>query len=259
MNARRRWAAVSLAALALTSIAAGAPHALRRFDGFRVRNVEVRGSRLLDAGDALAAMHIAAGATVFDDFAPWHDSLATHPLVAEARIGRRLPDTIVLEIRETLPLAFVRTPELQPVDAHGRVLPIAPGTPLDLPILDGVTDADANGSITSAAHRTLLGTLERIRVAQPALAQWISEVAPAGRADVHLRLRWPEGAEVLLPASPTTERLDQLALVFADLAAASDTSAELTRLRRIDARFRDQVIVSIAGGAPPRNHTREGR
>jgi cell division septal protein FtsQ len=259
VTARRRWAVVALAAVALTSLAAGAPHALRRFDGFHVRHVEVRGVHLLDPAAALAASRIPATATVFDDFAPWRDSLLTHPLVAAAHVGRRLPDTIVLEIRETQPLAFVRTPELRPVDARGRVLPVAPGTPLDLPVLDGVTAADAAGRITGAVQHALLVTLARIRASQPLLAEWISEAAPAGRDAVRLRLRWPEAAEVLLPAEPTADRLAQLALVFADLAAAPDTADELARLRRIDARFRDQVVVSIAGGAPPRTNSSGGR
>jgi hypothetical protein len=152
-----------------------------------------------------------------------------------------------------------RVPELKPVDADGVVLPVAPGAPLDLPILDGVTAADAAGRITGATQRALLGTLARIRGAQPAFAQWISEAAPAGRDAVRLLLRWPAGVEVLLPVEPGAEELERLALVFADLAAAPDTAGELDRLRRIDARFRDQVVVSIAGGAPPRNHSSRSR
>jgi cell division protein FtsQ len=259
VNAQRRWAAVVLAAGVLTLAAAGAPHALRRFDGFVVRNVEVRGVRFLQPSAALAATHIPAGATVFDDFTPWRDSLLTHPLVAEARVGRRLPNTIVLDVTETKPLAFARVPELRPVDARGVVLPVAPGTPLDLPILDGVTAADGKGRITGAAQHTVLGTLRRIRDAQPALGQWISEAGTAGPDGVRLRLRWPDGAEVLLPSEPSAERLEQLALVFADLAAAPDSAGEIDGLRRIDARFRDQVVVSIAGGAPPRTSTSGGR
>jgi hypothetical protein len=258
---------VAAAALVLTGLAAGAPHALRRLDGFRVATVEVRGTRLMEPASALAALALPAGATVFDDFEPWRRRLLAHPLVAAARIARRLPDTVVLEITETEPLALVRTPELRPVDERGRVLPVAPGTaPLDLPVLGGRADIDDTGRVADEAQRALLTTLATVRTAEPAIAEWVSEVTAAGPDGVRLLLRWPEHAEILLPRSPDAARLAQLALVLADLAATPDAGVkdtvshmEISRLRRLDARYRDQVVVSLAGGTPSRAPSRKER
>src|SRR5690606_24631739 len=137
-------------------------------------SVEVRGTRLMEPAAALDALAIPAGATVFDDFAPWRARLLAHPLVADARIARKLPDTIVLDITETEPLALVRTPELRPVDVRGRVLPVAPGAaPLDLPVLGGRADVDATGRVRDETQRALLATLAIVRTAQPALAEWV--------------------------------------------------------------------------------------
>jgi hypothetical protein len=258
--------AIFVAALAITTLAAGAPHVFRRMDGFVVRHVEVRGTRLLDPAAALAASRIPEHATVFDDFEPWRAALLEHPLVADAAVARRLPDTIVLEIRETLPVALARTPELRPVDRQGRVLPVAPGVSLDLPVLGGPAPLDDTGRITGDAHHALLATLAIMQELQPAVAAWISEAQTVGRDGVRLLLRWPAGAQILLPHLPEPERLEQLALVLSDLAATppaagadATTRTELARLRRIDVRFRDQVIVSLTGGTPRRTPSRQDR
>lgn len=267
MSAARRWAGVAAAALVITALAAGAPHALRRVDGFRVATVEVRGARLMDPAAAIAALDVPPGATVFDDFEPWRARLLEHPLVADARITRRLPDGIVIELTETEPVALARTPELRPVDVRGRLLPVAPGAALlDLPVLGGRAPIDDTGTLTDETQRALLETLAIVKSAEPALAEWISEVFVSGDDGVRLLLRWPERAEILLPQRPDAATLAQLSLVLADLAATHDVAAhdtvqqmEISRLQRLDARFRDQVVVSLQGGTPSRSPDDGGR
>jgi cell division protein FtsQ len=174
MSAAHRWLGVAAASLVITALAAGAPHALRRVDDFRVATVEVRGVRLMDPSMALDALDLPPGASVFDDFEPWHARLLEHPLVAGAHITRRLPDTIVLEITETEPVALVRTPELRPVDVRGRLLPIGPGAAtLDLPVLGGRAAVDDTGMLSDETQRALLQTLATVKAAEPALAEWV--------------------------------------------------------------------------------------
>ena len=267
MSAAQRWGGVALASLIATALAAASPHALRRVDGFRVAHVEVRGTRLMDPSAAVVAVAVPAGATVFDDFSPWRDRLLDHPLVADVRVTRRLPDTIVLDITETEPLALVRTPELRPVDVRGRILPVPPGdSPLDLPVVGGLVTIGEDGRAGDAALHALLATLATVRAAEPSLAEWVSEVTPAGEDGVRLLLRWPERAEILLSRSPDAAQLARLALVLSDLAATPDRAVEdtvphmeISRLERLDARFRDQVVVSLDGGTPSRSPSREVR
>ncbi|MGH7503994.1 MAG: cell division protein FtsQ/DivIB [Longimicrobiales bacterium] len=266
-GAAKRWIAVAGAALVLTGSAAGAPHALRRMHAFRVRHIEVRGTVYLEPATALDASDIPATATVFDDFTPWRTALRTHALVTNVRITRRLPDTIVLDITESEPVAFVRTPELRPADATGRILPIAPGAPgLDLPVLALRVTTDTAGRIREAAAVSMLATVGQLRTRRPALLAWVSEVRPLASDGLRLVLRWPAGAEILVPAQLVEAKLEELDLVLSDLAAARDaaradttTRTELARVQRIDARFRDQIVVSLAGGTPSRNLPREDR
>lgn len=245
-----------------TAGAAGSPFALRRVDAFRVRRVELAGARFLTPDHAAAASGISARSTLFDDFEPWRRALERHPLVLRASVSRRLPATVLLDVVEAEPIAFVGTPELQPVDARGQVLPIDPAAfELDLPIIVGDPMVDSAGRVHDTALLAAIDALWRVREAQPWLASWTSELEPVA-GGVRLRLRWPAGAEVLLPTAPVPGRLHEVRLAVADLIARNEggparpagsapdaafADTELARLVRLDARYRDQVVVRLAG------------
>jgi cell division protein FtsQ len=256
----------ALAGVALAlGLVATAPSALQRMDGFRVRRVEVRGTRYLAPHEALQASGITRQSNIFQNFAPWRDSLERHPLIARARVERALPGTIRLLITEVEPIALVlglagSAGELRAVTADGTVLPLDPTSiDLNLPVVSApaptappTSKATANSKaaqkstaapaskITNARVLAALRLLERIRQAEPVLFGWISDTEPAGSA-VRIRLRTPAGAEALLPAEPDAVQLRKLRLTLATLAASQD----IDRLLRIDARFRDQIVVAL--------------
>lgn len=253
----KAWIAVSATALLLTGAAATSPWALRRVDAFRVGSIELDGARYLTPQDVALAAGITDSASLFDPFLPWRAALEQHPLVAQASFARRLPDVLVVHVVESEPVALISAPELRPVDVRGRVLPIDPlATQLDLPILAGDLRVDSTGTIASAAARGALDVLDRIARAQPWLLAWISELEPV-RGGVGLRLRWPMGAEILLPLEPDAGRLHELRLAIGDLAARDSVGGpdggELERLIRIDARYRDQLVVRLAPGRANRS------
>lgn len=261
---RRRLLGLAAAAIGMLLCAASAPGVLRRMDAFRVRSVEVTGTRFLKPHEALAAIHIEPGASVFDDPAPWRDSLLAHPLVAEVHIARRPPGTIVVDIDETDPVALIRTPTLRPVDVTGRVLPMDPAYgDLDLPVLGGAPKIEERRIRDERVLRSLHG-LEEMRALQPALWPWVSELH-AGRDHMRLVLRWPENAELLLRLPVDSAQLEEVRLVIADLAAsdaaedgvaAGADASDLARLRRLDARFSEQILVTLDGGKKPNSRER---
>src|SRR5687767_15924795 len=103
----------------LLGAAAAAPSGLRRMDSFRVRRIEVRGTHYLPPHEALGATGITLASSVFDDFAPWRDSLERHPLVKSATVQRELPGTIRIFVEEAAPLALVADADGD-ADAGGR-------------------------------------------------------------------------------------------------------------------------------------------
>lgn len=221
------------------------PRLLRRMDTFRVRQVEVRGTRYLNPDDVLAASGLGERSSVFDSPEPWIATLERHPMIESARIERRLPSTVRIVVRETRPVALVHARTLVPVDRSGRVLPLAPEEAhLDLPILVGEVEVDARGRIADPDAREAIGALDRLQAEEPALAAAVSEFAGGGALHVLLRLGQPTIALLPLEASPT--RLAEVRRALDDLAARG----ELPRVRRVDGRFDGQVVVSLNTAMP---------
>lgn len=236
-----RWLLVLTAAVVLTVGAALSPRWLRRAGEFRVRRVNVVGTRYLDPHDVLAASGIGPASSVFDDPAPWRDRLLKLPLVQAVEVERRLPSTLVLRVTEVEPVALARTPDLRPITGTGRVLPIPPGKTLDLPVVAVDTRIGADGRLASPTAVAVAGTLERLRALDPLFTAAVSEAAPAPGGAVRLLLREPLGLETLLPGRPTAATLRHLQAALADVTARG----ELARLRRVDARFTDQIVVAF--------------
>lgn len=243
----QRWLLVLVITGLATAAAVPAPRLLRRMESFHVQHVEVAGARYLSPAEAVAASGITPTSSVFDDFETWRSALRRHPMVLDVTIERRLPATVLLRIRETQPLAFARLPELRPVDARGRLLTADPRTgSLDLPVL--VHESQTGRDVELSDERSLraLHALGRIAELEPVLLDMASEVEalPDG---VRLVLREPMDAEILLPSDPDADRLHRLRLALADVSAPrSDTTiTELPRLRRIDARYREQMVVAL--------------
>jgi hypothetical protein len=256
-DAASRTALVVLCAAALIGTATAAPLGLRRLDLFHVARVEVSGTHHLDAAAVVVASGITSASNLFEDPAPWRAALLRQPLVAGVTIERRVPDTIILHVREAQPVAFARTPELRPIDETGRVLPVDPAADgLDLPVLACDTRVGADGFARDAETlraTRFLGIVSRL---EPGLLGRISEVGTYGD-DVRIVLRNALDAEILIPAEPTAQRLAELQYTLADLSAprfAGDSTRvryagiELARVKRIDGRFHDQIVVGLHRG-----------
>ncbi len=240
-----RWLVAVAAVGALTVAAAEAPRWLRRADAFRVRRVDVEGTRYTEPQRVLAASGIGRNASIFDDPGPWRTRLLALPLVTGVEIERRLPSVIVIHITEAEPVALARTPDLVPVDARGAVLVVPPGTDLDLPVLGLGARVGADGRLVDSVAIGMAGTLDRIRALEPALAAQVSEVRPAGGGSVLLVLR-QAGFVARVTAEPTAAALEHLRAALADVAARG----ELPRLAGIDARFADQIVVAFNTSRP---------
>jgi cell division septal protein FtsQ len=232
--------------LALFGVADRAPLLLRDFDAFNVERVDVVGARHVAANEILGAAGITPQSNLFDDVEPWRQGLLSHPLIADVRIERRPGATLLLQVTEARPVALARASRLRAIDAEGTALPLDPATTgLDLPILGVAPEFGDGGRVEDPATLAALGALERIRQLDAELFAVISEVLPFDEAAVRLRLSSPARLDVLLATELGGESLKQLRLVLADV----QSRGELGRLRHLDARFRDQVVVALE---PPR-------
>lgn len=199
------------------------PALLRQVAFFRVRQVELVGVRYLAPETVLEALALERDRHLFDDADDLERRAAAIPGVVAARVTRRLPATLRVEIVERVPVAFVPTPEgLVALDADGARLPYDPATgALDLPVVP-------------RPDSILIRTLALVRAADSALYQAV-DAARRGRGQtVVLEL---ETQEVLLNAMPRTSDIRALDAVRRHLV---ETGRPFTQL---DARFAGWIVV----------------
>lgn len=239
------WGLLACALVTLMGGLSQSPRLLRRMDTFRVRQVEVRGTRYLAPDEVLAASGVGAQSSVFDPVEPWIAALREHPMIAGARIERRLPSTVRIVIAETRPVALAQSGTLVPVDRTGRVLPIAPEEArLDLPILSGAVTLGADGRVVEPSARAAVESLDRLQAEEPTLAAAVSEFS--GADGLRLLLRFEEPTVALLPFDASTTRMTEVRRTLDDLAARG----ELPGVRVVDGRFSGQVVVSLNTAKP---------
>ncbi len=228
---RVRTAALALAALALITSPWWARAGLRQLAFFRVRRVEIDGTRYVSPDEIVSRMRVDTSASVWDDVAPWEGRVREHPSVRDVRIERRLPGTLVVKVTENLPVALVQAAAgLVPVDAAGKSLPVNPAAAdVDLPVL-------------ATRDSTALRLLGEMRVVAPALFARVGEVRRIARGDLLFRFTDASPAafrDILAAADVTAERLNDLVPVEQDLVRRQ------VRATEIDLRYRDQVIVRL--------------
>jgi len=223
----------------------GARAGARRMVFFRVRTVEIRGSRYLQPNEIVKRLQIDTLTSLWDDLEPLRRRVRGHPQVSDVRIERRMPGTLIVFIQENLPVGLIQTPAgLVPFDSLGRQLPIDPSrSNLDLPIV-------------ASADPVLLKLVGAIRAAEPRVFARIEEARRTGREEILLTLapRADDAAALAAGAATTPQRkslrvrvplglsVERLADIFP---VESDLARRQARVGEIDLRYRDQVIARL--------------
>lgn len=168
--------------------------------GFIVKDILVTGRKQVSPEELLASLSVKEGMPIFGfNIADAEKSLAAIPWVQSAVISRRLPDTIVVELQERMPVAlWQHNKKIFLIDKDGVVLSannLAAWQQLPL-----VVGAGAEKNITQ-----LLGLLQ----AEPVIANdLVSAVRVEDRRwDLHLK----DGIVVKLPEQDTELALSHLA------------------------------------------------
>ncbi len=140
--------------------------------GFRVRSVTVQGTRRMNPGPLYRiALGSRTTALPLVDVAGIRDQLLGFGWVKDARVSRRYPDSLVIDIVERDPAALWQDgPRLSLIDAEGHVLDKVPVSRMpDLPLLVGT---GANGHAQGLDR--LLARAPTIK-AQLVSASWIGQ------------------------------------------------------------------------------------
>lgn len=198
--------------------------------GFTMRRVEIRGAERVSRLDILnIAFDQPSMAMPRVDLEATRTRLLRFGWIKEARVQRRLPDTLVIEVVERVPAAiWQNSGQLSLIDAEGVVLePVRIEAMPDLPRVIG---AAANRHL--AALGTLLESAPHLRP-QVTDATWVGD----RRWDIRFQsgelLSLPEGEEAARRAILIFARMDQ------------QTSMLGRGYARIDMRIPDRAIVRL--------------
>ncbi len=168
--------------------------------GFKTQEILVTGRNRITQEDLLAQLKITHGAPIFGvDIAEAQKKIESMPWIKTASITRRLPDKIVVQIEERIPIALWQyNKKLALIDAEGAVL--ATGGLENFRDLPLVVGEDA------PQHVTQLLTLLR---AEPEVAEEMASAVRIGqrRWDLHLK----NNTLVKLPEDNTGLALSRLA------------------------------------------------
>jgi cell division protein FtsQ len=202
--------------------------------GFEVKRVEIKG---LDHMERLPVYAVALDqesmAMPLVDLSGTRDRIMQFGWVRDARVTRRLPDTLVVDIVERKPAAiWQHNQQLALIDMDGVVLePVRIDAMPDLPIVIG---GDANRHAGDLAR--LIGTAPQLKPMM-AGATWVGGRRWDLRFQSGETLSLPEGEEAAQRALATFTKLDQ------------DTGLLGKGFLRFDMRIRGKLITRLP--APP--------
>lgn len=234
-------AILALQAVAALIIAVGALWAgyaqVMSSERLKVARVEVRGSHFLSEGEVRELLGPAVGENILTlDLEALKGRLRSSPWVADAMVGRTLPDTVRVEIRERIPLALAEVDRLYLMDGEGGLIDIyGPRTAsFDLPIVRGLAGV-LGESRRDRAQRAgaLLRDLGDV-------AAELSEVYVLDSGDLRVVLRG--AGEVLLMGGPPYR---QRFLTF--LSLRRELAERVPGAECFDLRFRGRIYARPAG------------
>ena len=202
--------------------------------GFRVRSVDVSGIHRMDSKPVFEiALDQKSMAMPLVDVSAIRERLLHYGWVKDARVSRRLPDTLVIDIVERQPAALWQDErQLSLIDAEGVVLDRVPISAMpDLPLLIG---PGAN-----AQSRNLNGLLAEVPTLRPQLesASWVGK----RRWD----LNFQTGETVALPEGEAAAKS-----ALAKFAKLDQSAGLLGRgIVRVDLRIPGKMVVRLPRGA----------
>ncbi|MFN2383180.1 MAG: cell division protein FtsQ/DivIB [Gemmatimonadota bacterium] len=208
---------------------------------FQIREVRVVGVQVTNPNVLVAEAGLMGEVLHYwSPLGPYAQRVARDPLIRSARIRRRFPNRLTLEVTERQPVAFLALERLTPVDSAGVILPVSAfHAGWDAPVvrLDGAARVVTRaGRIGPGPVSELLGWLQAVERDLPALAREISSIELGRNGTITLRLVHAEGT-VLVSSDTPVAKLAMIDDVLRDL------REKALSYRQLDLRFRDQIVV----------------
>ncbi|GAC1554633.1 MAG: hypothetical protein NVS2B9_19080 [Myxococcales bacterium] len=128
-----------------------------RSPAFALREIRVRGNLHASEEELVRRSGLGLGVNLFRaDLATAARAVEAHPWVKSARLSRRPPGAVVIDVAEHVPVASVQLGSLYLLDGEGELFKkAAPGDFVDLPLVTGLFREDWQGRRQDAQLRIL--------------------------------------------------------------------------------------------------------
>ena len=234
---------------------------------FNLNTIVVEGNRNVGKEDIIAVSGLERGRNIWSaDLAETERRLMLDRRFERAALTRRLPDTVVVRVKELGAVAFVQLDRLYGITERAELIPLSPGNGLpDLPVI--TVDAPGGRPVSDDAIRqdrsfeTLrdamlvnpevgraLYLMRVLRTVSPGLYDELSEIHVSSPNDP-IAYMVEGGLAIRFGTGHYPRKIEMLKRTVDKL------EADAIRTRLIDLRFKDQVIVRPIVSA----RSREGR
>ena len=215
-------------------------------ESLKLDSMNVRGTRSLAIGAVTALANVQSKSLLYKlDLMTIRQKIMTEPLLKDVRMNREFPGILEIEVVEREPIAALNCGQMRFVDAEGVVLPYLDGErKLDLPLIIGIDGIQAERIGKPILNKELFLALEIIQQAQKldsSIYHMISELDMNRGGDIKIN-SLDAGIPVILGRQDIPRKL----LMFETFWTNFVSSGDAQRLKYVDLRFDDQVVVRWA-------------
>lgn len=212
-----------------------------------VNRIVVHGNERLSKGEVLAVLSGLRGESLlWTDLDAWRRRLLSSPWVRDAALRRSLPATVDVVVSERQPIGIGRINggDMYLVDERGVIIDqYGPQyADLDLPIIDGLTAINQDGSLTDERRADLAARLMAALRAKPQVARRVSQIDVADLHNVAVILNG-DTAVIQLGEDQFLPRLQG----YLELAAT--LRERVADIDYVDLRFDDRIYVRPAAAS----------
>jgi cell division protein FtsQ len=207
----------------------------------QVNRIVVHGNERLSRGEVLAVLSGLRGESLlWTDLDSWRRRLLASPWVLDAALRRSLPSTVEVVVSERQPIGIARINggDMYLVDERGVIIDqYGPQyADFDLPIIDGLSALNQEGSLTDERRAELAARLTAALKAKPQVARRVSQIDVTDLHNVSVILSG-DAAVIQLGEDQFLPRLQ----AYLELAQA--LRERVADIDYVDLRFDDRIYV----------------
>lgn len=146
---------------------------------FTVQNIEVKGNFISTKDEIKQMADIPTGGRLAQvDIVKAAERVRLNPLFENVVVSRSYPSSVVINVEERTPVAFISSDQLYAIDRHGVIMPrLKPKLVYNVPVITGYTAALHPGkTITSEKIIAILNFLQTARAMDESVYYEISEI-----------------------------------------------------------------------------------